>query len=552
MLYGSAIRCGRPDCPELLYKPSDAGGRIRNSEVAHIHAATPNGPRPLDPFDCEAVRHFDNLIVLCIPHANEIDQFPSEYPPDELRRWKAAQISEAEALGTGWDLEDSELEELFEQQTNDRPTSLIQAVTVAAASKLFQITALQQRKKSEDVSARWDQLHAESANRLLAWDDQGERLRARPSLADRQRLQTEMENSLKLSLLALEDPKRELSTSIAGLAAVLGGAAGPFVHELEAAVVDVTTAAGNWPSDLAGSLDSLASATDSLCSLARGESPEVPQPRPTPEALEPTAAERQLADLKAQIDSLRERSDPFLRVQTRDGDLQLAKDIADFAEQTTSVPETPYQLVEGLTVSAWVGRIPAVLRNSDLVEVRALLEHIRPMDLDIRAEIVRSFLSSVEDETALYNEMNAEFEQIANDAVELLAELDFWQGNRFQMPLLLAAIREFGAEDLSSVLTAVLSANPDIAAELVLAFASRFDSLDSETHAWLGVGSQVRPEGIPDDIPCETISTILKSSYPTLVPLGPPFDSKRVDDEDTRLLSEFLFFFGDQDEDSHE
>jgi hypothetical protein len=108
-LYGTAFECGEPGCHEDLYKVrEEAGERILNSHVAHIHARSEGGPR-WDPDMSEADnRDSGNLLLLCLFHAWEVDQIPDQYPADLLRRWKSAQLADYRRVRKSWIVTDAE------------------------------------------------------------------------------------------------------------------------------------------------------------------------------------------------------------------------------------------------------------------------------------------------------------------------------------------------------------------------------------------------------------------------------------------------------------
>lgn len=97
-LYGMAVSCAHPECDEPLLRWVDGlGTPVLNSRIAHICAASPQGPRYDAAMDDEERRHFDNLILLCLPHAEEIDLKPlaDRFPVDRLRQWKSDQLQVA-------------------------------------------------------------------------------------------------------------------------------------------------------------------------------------------------------------------------------------------------------------------------------------------------------------------------------------------------------------------------------------------------------------------------------------------------------------------------
>lgn len=92
-LFGTANHCGFPNCDEPLYRPPSDGGSepVLNCRIAHICAASEAGPRWNPHMGEESNRAFDNLLLLCLPHAEEIDVRPDDYPVEILAGWKLAQ-----------------------------------------------------------------------------------------------------------------------------------------------------------------------------------------------------------------------------------------------------------------------------------------------------------------------------------------------------------------------------------------------------------------------------------------------------------------------------
>ncbi|MFC0860952.1 hypothetical protein ACFHYQ_01450 [Sphaerimonospora cavernae] len=81
-----------------MYRPSEqAGCRILNSEIAHVHARSEGGPRWDPHMSAKENASVDNLIVMCQAHAKEIDDAPESYPADLLREWKRRQVQQCDA-----------------------------------------------------------------------------------------------------------------------------------------------------------------------------------------------------------------------------------------------------------------------------------------------------------------------------------------------------------------------------------------------------------------------------------------------------------------------
>jgi len=116
LLYANAFRCARPGCRRPLYSvDGETGIRTLNSRIAHIHARREGGPR----FDlnqsADDNRHANNLLVLCLEHANEVDVpgWETRFPPSVLKEWKEAQLRDFDRIQQGWAIPDEDLTKVF-------------------------------------------------------------------------------------------------------------------------------------------------------------------------------------------------------------------------------------------------------------------------------------------------------------------------------------------------------------------------------------------------------------------------------------------------------
>ena len=104
-----AYMCSHPLCRRLTIKPATIGDKaVRLGDAAHIHSASPGGPRPeaLTAAECKS---FTNGIWLCTEHAREVDGPNWKlYAADLLREWKANAEQYVEELVT----QDSRLRQL--------------------------------------------------------------------------------------------------------------------------------------------------------------------------------------------------------------------------------------------------------------------------------------------------------------------------------------------------------------------------------------------------------------------------------------------------------
>jgi len=92
--------CYSPGCPEpVLAEIADAMRFV--AQIAHIRAATPDGPRYDPSMTNDERRDLPNLILLCKPHHDDIDNPANArmYTVDRLLRWKAQREADpAQAL----------------------------------------------------------------------------------------------------------------------------------------------------------------------------------------------------------------------------------------------------------------------------------------------------------------------------------------------------------------------------------------------------------------------------------------------------------------------
>lgn len=82
--------CEKPDCPTgSLWHELPAGDAVRLAEVAHIVAASDEGPRGSEEVATEELVGFDNLILLCPNCHTIVDRAPEEFPVERMRQWKS-------------------------------------------------------------------------------------------------------------------------------------------------------------------------------------------------------------------------------------------------------------------------------------------------------------------------------------------------------------------------------------------------------------------------------------------------------------------------------
>lgn len=141
-LYACAISCAYPGCVEPLYRMgTGTQARALNSRIAHICARSEGGPRWDANMTSEANRSAENLMLLCLKHADEVDQphLNAKYQTPDLLQWKRSQIAAydhvVEMVGStetvGWHLSDAEAAEVIEASS--------QEVTITMKAHIIQI-----------------------------------------------------------------------------------------------------------------------------------------------------------------------------------------------------------------------------------------------------------------------------------------------------------------------------------------------------------------------------------------------------------------------------
>lgn len=83
--------CQNPSCLEPLFPDQDTARHI--AEMAHIIAASENGPRGDANADPEYLESYDNLLILCPKCHTEVDKAPDIYPRHQLIQWKRNHIA---------------------------------------------------------------------------------------------------------------------------------------------------------------------------------------------------------------------------------------------------------------------------------------------------------------------------------------------------------------------------------------------------------------------------------------------------------------------------
>lgn len=86
----AAGRCQFPGCNEFLFKDMITWNEFNKSNVAHIVASSPDGPRG-DPIRSHQLSdNLDNLMLMCHAHHKMVDEYPTKYDESVLLEMKQA------------------------------------------------------------------------------------------------------------------------------------------------------------------------------------------------------------------------------------------------------------------------------------------------------------------------------------------------------------------------------------------------------------------------------------------------------------------------------
>jgi len=92
LLWGlSAARCAFPGCREVCILDGTVSDRpsARRGRIAHIVGHSDNGPRSDPSFPFHLRSKYENLILLCATHHDDVDAHDETYTVEMLREWKS-------------------------------------------------------------------------------------------------------------------------------------------------------------------------------------------------------------------------------------------------------------------------------------------------------------------------------------------------------------------------------------------------------------------------------------------------------------------------------
>lgn len=485
-LYGAAISCGFAECHEPPYKFVNGAPEL-NSEIAHIHARSEGGPRWLATMSPEENRAKENLIILCMFHHGVVDSpaNESDYPADDLRQWKTAQIKLATAspFARPMEISDAQAAEVLRASEQrdfaliDRTLPLVKAVTRLLA------TVEQRRQGPREVAAQWQAELNQWRRRPVGWDpDTGENKYASPPPATRAEYATRIQASLDEVACMLQPLLIEVETEL--VAAVSGAAdAGPRSSWLRRSISEVTRSATTSDVDvstedtiLLAAIDDVRKSLEALVLHLRGmDSAEPPEIIVTEEP--PNPAE----ELLAQHREVLERGWPFVRVSNRPFDAGLHEEVAAQAEFACHLPNAGNFIGLALPSTALVAA--HVARRGSNEDIEAIIAG----HAERKPTAAAAFLL-LQLENILEGDGRDDLAREAHEALERLIggfgwdDVCEWEANGFASGLMLDVFASvIATETVRDRLSAAGKASPELGARLVLAVAGTAIQRDPST-----------------------------------------------------------------------
>lgn len=550
-LYGTAFRCGKPDCNRPLYKmDNETGTTILNSNVSHICARSEGGPRWDPEMSEEHNRAETNLIPMCLEHALEIDTTPERYPVDILQDWKRAQIAEHVAVQKGWPLTDGEAEQVIESSFDpmDYGVAVAAAASVTAAARAvgqLTETARQQRHLAAESASTWQAMRRRVQNSLPpVWDSAtGELLLpGEPAFAQTRPFQEALDDTLQRVMMNLQPLMATLIAELHAVATALPQLS-PWCDWVETTARKLLAASGRWPGRppeddddvLADTVTELLRASAALTAAGHGQ-PAEPPPEPAPPA--PEAPETGPQRRARQHHELLDRARPWARVTTRPYDAELYTNLVRAARFALDLPELPMYLSVGL--AATTGLAAEVARNADDTTFAALLDGAAAQQpLAIAVSLVRELMFMAETTRRPYLEAAAQ-----DHAQRLLRDADWsdqpaWEDNRFQVRRLLGWTASIStADEVRDRIAAAATARPELLEPVLLGISEYSERRHRDDWSTLlGIDSHI--ETLPAWFPTSIVAAQIRRRYPDLK-AAHPRDSSTEEDQTRELAAQVL------------
>ena len=540
-LYAQAFRCARPNCSELLYKKDDdTGDRVLNSRVAHIHARRPGGPRWVE-MSSKDNRDDSNLLLLCIAHSYEIDEFPERHPAELLREWKQAQLDEYERVEQGWKLTRVDVGRVLEASSWAAEHHHAGAVLSAVrAAERLALTARRTRRGPASSAAAWSEARARARSTSVGWDEDGNTVHAELSRSEAEQHKAALRAALEGACETLGPLADNIRVELAAVRASRP-AVEPWSAWASRVVDEVVAASSAWPSPpgledndrLDNALVGLTEAMDALAASWRGDPAVAPPSEPVPE---PVPVVR---DLLQDHMALLERAHPYVRVDHRPYDAALRAELADAAEQAAGIPLVFSALTFDLTATCRLAA--AVAANADDDELAALTEQ----DSRCRPLSAAVLLLAATAQTAKKRGRPAPQKQAETVLATLWDSVDWsdpgsWDEDDANGHSMLSVVSEITSPDhVRERLSQALAQRPDVVLPLVATCATWVQSLDPDDRHPAGIRRQYRD--LPPWFPVQAVVLAAAAAVPSVASVAVNGFGETTGDDAESLLAQVLW-----------
>ncbi|MFD5506830.1 hypothetical protein ACFWIB_03520 [Streptomyces sp. NPDC127051] len=547
-LYGTAFRCGKPDCQRPLFRlDNETGDRTLNSRVAHIHARREGGPRWNRGMSDEANRSGENLLLLCIEHSYEIDDNAARFPPEMLREWKVAQLAEHDQIQQSWHLSNDEAAEAFALSFDPHQVSIAtaSATTVTAAARAvgkMVSVGRQRRRLAYQAAQAWQALRLRTNRAMPVFDLNGDRLTVEPSRAETKPYEEALTGALAESQAELEPLAVEVIAELHAVSAA-DQSLGQWCDWVERQVEELIAAAGRWPGrpptedDQAwpDAVAELQRASAALSAAWRGDRTVSP-PEPAPAV--PGPVETDLQRAVREHCELLELAGPWGRVEHRDYDAALYARLMAALPLANALPPVPSLTAMGLDLTA--RRAATVARNAGETAYSALIRQATKQTPLAAAVVLLQNLGAIarrQGHEALQDAATAE-------ATKLLLAEDWkssavWADNRNHARRLLAWAADAGrGGEVRETLKTAIEANQDLLPSVIEAMGQWGEAFSRD-----GVDPPrmfQRISELPDWFPVVLVADLIKKTFPE-VSAADEFASERYSDVVQQLASQILW-----------
>ncbi|MFI7245235.1 hypothetical protein [Streptomyces qinglanensis] len=547
-LYGTAFRCGKPDCQRPLFRlDNETGDRTLNSRVAHIHARREGGPRWNPGMSDEANRSGENLLLLCIEHSYEIDDNAARFPPEMLREWKAGQLAEHDQIQRSWHLNNDEVAEAsalsFDCHQLSIATASATTVTAAARAVGKMVSVGRQRRRLAHQAAQaWQALRLRTNRTMPVFDLSGDRLTVEPSRAETKPYEEILNGALADSQAELEPLAVEVVAELHAVTAA-DQSLRPWCDWVERQVEELIVAAGRWPGrppteddqTWPDAVAELQRASGALSAAWRGDRTVSP-PEPAPAVSGPVETDQQRAVREHW--ELLESAGPWGRVKHRDYDAALYARLIEALPLANVIPPVPSLMTMGLDVTA--RRAATVARNADETAYRALIRQAAEQTPLAAAVVLLQHLGTIAKQQGRETLQDA----AAAEATRLLRAEDWkspavWVDNRNYARRLLAWTAGASHDgEVRETLKTAFAGNPELLPSVIEAMGQWGEAFSHDgtdpTRAFQRIFE------LPDWFPTVLVADLIKQTFPAVF-AADEFGSERYSDVMQRLASQILW-----------